>query len=50
MKNTPVEFISEQIGHQSTQVTQSHLASFEDKQRAKYSASLMNFKEKKTSI
>ena len=46
----PIEFISEQLGHQSTQVTQSYLDSFENEQRAKYSASLMNFKEKKTSI
>jgi integrase len=37
----PIEFISEQLGHQSTQVTQNYLDSFEDEQRAKYSANLL---------
>jgi len=38
---TPIEFISEQLGHQSTQVTQSYLDTFEDEQRAKYSEELL---------
>lgn len=42
----PIEFISEQLGHQSTKVTQSYLDTFEDEQRAKYSSTLLNFKNK----
>ena len=42
----PIEFISEQLGHQSTQVTKNYLDSFEDEQRAKYSASLLPNKNK----
>lgn len=38
---TPIEFISEQLGHQSTKVTQNYLDSFEDEQRAKYSKTLL---------
>lgn len=38
---TPIEFISEQLGHQSTQVTQSYLDTFEDEQRTKYSETLI---------
>lgn len=39
----PIEFISEQLGHQSTKVTQNYLDSFEDETREKYSGSLLNF-------
>lgn len=37
----PIEFISEQLGHQSTKVTQHYLDSFEDEQREKYSSVLI---------
>lgn len=39
----PIEFISEQLGHQSTKVTQNYLDSFEDETREKFSASLLSF-------
>jgi len=38
---TPIEFISEQLGHQDIKTTQSYLDGFEDEQREKYSASLI---------
>jgi len=41
----PIEFISEQLGHQTTRVTASYLDSFEDEQKKKYSANLLNFKK-----
>lgn len=41
----PVEFISEQLGHSDTKVTQNYLDSFEDEQRAKYSANLIPNKD-----
>jgi integrase len=37
----PIEFISEQLGHSDTKVTQNYLDGFEDEQRAKYSANLI---------
>ena len=37
----PIEFISEQLGHQSTKVTKHYLDSFEDEQREKYSSVLI---------
>ncbi len=37
----PIEFISEQLGHQNTATTQNYLDSFEDEHRARYSASLI---------
>ncbi len=40
----PIEFISEQLGHQTTKVTQSYLDSFEDEQRKRYSLKLLDFK------
>nr|WP_320118030.1 site-specific integrase [uncultured Marinifilum sp.] len=39
----PIEFISEQLGHQSTKVTQNYLDSFEDEAREKFSAKLLYF-------
>jgi integrase len=45
----PIEFISEQLGHQNTKVTQNYLDSFEDEQIAKYSANLTGFKNSKKS-
>lgn len=39
----PMEYISEQLGHQSLQVTSSYLDSFEDEQREKYSTKLTDF-------
>lgn len=42
----PIEFISEQLGHQSTKVTQNYLDSFEDEAREKFSAKLLNFNKK----
>lgn len=43
----PIEFISEQLGHQSTSVTKSYLDTFEDEQREKYSSKLLDFKKVK---
>ncbi|QIA07118.1 tyrosine-type recombinase/integrase [Draconibacterium halophilum] len=37
----PIEFISEQLGHQNTATTQNYLDSFENEHRAKYSEALM---------
>lgn len=42
----PIEFISEQLGHQSMKVTKAYLDSFEDEQRAKYSKKLMDFSKR----
>jgi len=44
----PIEFISEQLGHQSTRVTANYLDSFEDEQREKYSSQLLGFKKNKS--
>jgi integrase len=41
----PIEFISEQLGHQSTKVTKHYLDSFEDEQREKYSSVLIPTKQ-----
>lgn len=41
-----IEFIGEQLGHQSTQVTKDYLDSFEDEHREKYSKELIAFKGK----
>jgi integrase/recombinase XerD len=38
---TPIEFISEQLGHQDTKTTKSYLDGFEDEQREKYSKKLI---------
>ncbi len=43
----PIEFIGEQLGHQDIKTTKSYLDSFEDEQRAMYSANLTNFKNNK---
>ncbi len=43
---TPIEFISEQLGHQSTNVTRSYLDSFEDEQRVMHSSKLVDFEKK----
>lgn len=41
-----VDFIREQLGHQTTEVTQNYLDSFEDEQKEKISESLLNFNKK----
>ncbi|WP_282016160.1 tyrosine-type recombinase/integrase [Marinifilum flexuosum] len=38
-----IDFIREQLGHQTTKVTQNYLDSFEDEQREKFTASLLDF-------
>lgn len=42
----PIEFISEQLGHQNTIVTKNYLDTFEQEQRAKFSESLIDFEKK----
>lgn len=42
-----LEFISEQLGHQNTQVTQNYLDSFESDTRKKFANALVSFNEKK---
>ena len=37
----PIEFISEQLGHQSTKVTRHYLDSFEDEHRERFSTVLL---------
>lgn len=39
----PIEFLQEQLGHQTSKTTQNYLDSFEDEHRAKYSANLLSF-------
>ncbi len=41
-----IEFISEQLGHQSTSITRNYLDSFEDETREKFAKALMDFNEK----
>ena len=43
----PIEFISEQLGHQGSKVTQNYLDTFEDEQKEKYSSFLLDFKKKR---
>jgi integrase len=45
-----IEFIRESLGHQTTKVTQNYLDSFEDEQKAKISANLLDFSEMNKSI
>lgn len=40
-----IEFISEQLGHQSTKVTRHYLDSFEEDTRKKFAGNLLNFKK-----
>lgn len=39
----PIEFISEQLGHADIKTTQNYLDGFEDEQKKKFSACLLNF-------
>lgn len=46
-KGASIDFIREHLGHQTTRVTQNYLDSFEDEQKARISANLLDFSETK---